>query len=875
MNSNPVNPGGEYRGFPDARTADIRGGSGHNRPTMWLFLHLLQPPVKRPPWLRVVVTAGSLVLAFALRTVLDPVLRWHSPFALLLPAVLVSAWIGGARAGITATLAGGIGAVYVFVVPASLILTDAGDLVAFLIFIAEGALVSAVCELLHLAVARSRASATEAARKFEIMANNAPVLIWSTDTAGRCVFVNRNWLTFTGRTWDEELSAGWLTNLHPEDLADYRHGYAAAAAEKRPYQFEYRLRRADGTYRWLLEHAVPRYDGDGRFEGFIGSCTDVTDSRREREELAFVASLQRSLSASLDLERVAETLAAAAVPRLADWFCLELVHEDGRLETLHLHHAAAGTAAAPGTGPTLGAARAVVESGEMQFTPRVDPAFFAACAVDENHRRHLEGLGLVSHLAMPLRVRGRITGVLTLATAESARRLGYEEVALLQKIAGIASFALDNAGLYRRTRRALSAAETARRQTAESEQALERQRALLKSIIDSVPALVAYVGRDGRLLLHNRMFEEWLGPGHSDLTGRPLAEIGRDGTGSPFAAHLAAALDGEGVGYEDVFHSNGPARQVAAALQPDCDALGRVRGVVFHAYDITDRKRAYAELATARELLRCHADELEARVRERTATLREANVELEAFTYSVSHDLRTPLQFVRSFAEAIEADRDNHLTPEGADFLQRIIRAAGRMEAIIHDLLGYSRLARADMALSPVALEQIVADVVGHQQSAIQRCGARIDVEPPLPTVLADRVGVYQTLSNLISNALKFSAAGRPPAVRVRAESRGSMVRLWVEDNGIGIHPRHHEKIFQLFERLHSPTEYPGTGVGLALVRKAVQRMGGNCGVESALGSGSRFWIDFAAAPGVMDRAVASPSLAIGEFPTGGSRIAV
>lgn len=843
---------------------------------MWLLLHLLQPPVKRAPWLRVVVTAGSLVLAFALRTILDPVLRWNSPFALLLPAVLVSAWFGGARAGLTATFAGGAGAVYVFVVPASLILTDPGDLVAFLIFLAEGTLVSAVCELLHLAVARSRASATEAARKFEIMANNAPVLIWSTDTAGRCVFVNRNWLTFTGRTWDEELSAGWLANLHPEDLADYRHGYVAAAAEKRPYQFEYRLRRADGTYRWLLEHAVPRYDADGRFEGFIGSCTDVTDSRREREELAFVAALQKSLGASLDLERVAEALATAAVPRLADWFCLELVHEDGRLETLSLHHAGAevdSAAAAPA--PTLGSARTVVEAGEVQFTPRVDAAFLEACAVDAAHRQRLESLGLISHLGVPLRVRGRITGVMTLATAESARRLGYEELALVQKIAGIAGFALDNARLYRRTRRALAAAETARRQTADSERALDRQRTLLQTIIDSVPALVAYVGREGRVLLHNRRFEEWLGPGHGDLRERPLAEIGRNGTGSPFPGPLAAALEGEGAAYEDVFHGDGPARQVAVTLRPDCDRLGHVRGVVFHAYDITDRQRAYAELATARELLRCHADELEARVRERTATLREANVELEAFTYSVSHDLRTPLQFVRSFAEAIESDRGNRLTPEGADFLQRIIRAAGRMEAIIHDLLGYSRLARADMALVPVPLDELVADVVSHQQAAIQRCGARVDVERPLPAVLADRVGLYQTLSNLLSNALKFSAAGRPPAVRLRAEPRGSVVRLWVEDNGIGIHPRHHDKIFQLFERLHSPSEYPGTGVGLALVRKAVQRMGGQCGVESAPGAGSRFWIDFhpAAVPNALERATASPVL--GEFPAGSPRMTV
>jgi len=805
---------------------------------MWLVYHLLQPPVKRSTWLRFAVTLTSLAGAFGLRTLLDPWLSWQSPFALLLPAVLVSAWYGGARAGLLATAVGGIGAVRAFMAPDGLIIDNISDAVAFLLFIAEGTLISGICGVLHHAVNRARTSATEAARKFEIMANNAPVLIWSTDPADRSVFFNRNWLTFTGRTWEEELAAGRFANVHPDDLKSYQRTCATAAAQKQPYQVEYRLRRIDGTHRWLLEHAVPRYDADGRFDGFIGSCTDITASRREREELIFVARLQRKLGASLDLERIADALAEATVPRLADWFSLQRVSQSGRLEIVRTHQADDQSAA--NAAAFLRSAAAVIETGEARFTPCVDAGFFRAGAADEADLARLREMRLVSHLAVPLRARGRITGVLTLATAGSGRIIGPDEVALVRKIAGIAGFALDNALLYRRTLRALAAAEEARRQMSESERALEQQRALLQTIIDSVPALIAYVNPDGRLLLHNEKYREWLGVEPSD--SRRLSDGRAGGTGDKTAAGFAAALAGETVCYEEMA---GADRQVAATLRPDRDPAGRVRGVVFHAYDITERNRAYAELAIARELLRCHADELEARVRQRTATLRETNAELEAFTYSVSHDLRTPLQFVRSFAEAIEEDQQSRLTLESSGYLRRIIRAAERMESMIHDLLGYSRVARADVSLTLLPLDEAVAEVLGHHQTMIQRTGAQLQVASPLPRVLADRVGLFQALSNLIANSLKFVSADRTPLIRVRAECGSGSTRLWVEDNGIGIHARHHEKIFKLFERLHSVSEYPGTGIGLALVRKVVHRMGGRCGVESAPDIGSRFWIDF------------------------------
>ncbi len=282
---------------------------------------------------------------------------------------------------------------------------------------------------------------------------------------------------------------------------------------------------------------------------------------------------------------------------------------------------------------------------------------------------------------------------------------------------------------------------------------------------------------------------------------------------------------------------------------PFFDATGQLVQWVGTSTDIDAQRRAYAELSEAREELRRHAADLEARVNERTANLREANAQLEAFTYSVSHDLRTPLQFIQGFSEALIEDKQNRLTPESEDYVRRITRSASRMDAIIQDLLAYSRLARSELKLVDLPLRELLTEVLAHHQSAIQAKAAQITIAEPLPVVRADHTGTFQAVSNLLSNALKFVPPQSAPSIRVYCETRAESTRLWVEDKGVGIRPEHQERIFRMFERLHTSGEYPGTGIGLSLVRKAVERMGGRCGVESTLGAGSRFWIDFPTSP--------------------------
>ncbi len=225
--------------------------------------------------------------------------------------------------------------------------------------------------------------------------------------------------------------------------------------------------------------------------------------------------------------------------------------------------------------------------------------------------------------------------------------------------------------------------------------------------------------------------------------------------------------------------------------------------------------------------------------------LADANHELETFSYSVSHDLRAPLRAMQGFAQALLEDYGGRLDSTGQHYAGRIVSAAERMDLLIQDLLAYSRLGRLALDLAPVELDAVVRDALALQDAELKERRARVNVDTPLPRVRAHAATLRQVVANLVSNAAKFVATGTEPRVRVRAEEHDDRVRLWVEDNGIGVAPEHHERVFRVFERLHGIESYPGTGIGLAIVRKGMERMGGRSGVESEPGRGSRFWIEF------------------------------
>lgn len=1314
------------------------------------FSSPLSPPVIRSPRFVLLVVVGAVAAAVLQRYALHPWAGSRIPYASLFPAVLVASWLCGATAGIVVTFVGLPLCAWLFVALPHGAMLRGMDLLVAVVALVQCLIVSLLCGIIRRAVDEWRASRGQATRDFENMADHAPGFVWSTDGADNTGFVNQAWRTFTGVSPNlREIDR--LQLVHPGDIARVRALVADARAAGVPYQVEYRLRRADGAYRWILEHAVPRLSREGRFEGFTGSGTDITTSHQERDELRFIGDLHRGLAASLDLHKTAETLTRAVVPALADWCLIHLVDEsDGALRPVHIHHTDPEKVLGANEiirrqksgAHASGCLVRVVEEDEPRVVDHIDEAFLAELAADEEHLAYLRALGLVSFVAVPLRAAGRAIGVLSFASAESCRVYSPDSLQLALKIGGIAAFALENARLHRGVRDALAAEERARRDREHSdrqfrsaweadifgiclvdragnvragndtflrlaghsredlaagrvglssrvgdrrhrfgaflwenvresrrcdpfekiciradgtevpvlvggsvnpdgataivfmldltarkaaEHELSRQRGLLKTIIDAIPAMVAYVDVEERFVLHNLQYEKWHGLGPDDIAGKTLRELMGDEAYAHVRPHVRAALAGRSSGHESLVHGSGRRRDLMVSYRPDHDATGRVVGVVVHAYDITESRRmaaelarserrhrtlitnsaaivwtadargvlhsvdgweqftgiatepgtcpmwfrlihpedrahvmshwlrpdgesraweafyrmlaadgryhhvharaaaiagpdgsveewigtvtditqrveaeqslrrkeaelklivdtvpalvayidrdlryglvnrayekwfglapehvrgrqvreilgekvfarleprfahvmtgeeiafeelaeyrhggtrwvnalytphrddsgevvgcfvlvlditarkhaeqemaelaeryrfladampqnvwtadakgkhdyvnrrwceytglpaasaadkswldivhpddreetallwaravaagasyriehrlrdvagnyhwflslalarqdqegrvvqwvgtstnihalrrAYLELAEARAELRRHADRLESEVRARTASLREVNEELEAFTYSASHDLRVPLHHIHGFAQAILEDREAGLSPSGHANMRLILNAAERMDTLIKDLLAYSRLSRAEIVIEPTAVEPILHDVLAQHRGTIQAKHAAIHVDRPLPDVPADRVGLHQILFNLVGNALKFVPAGRGPEIRVRVEQREDRLRLWVEDNGIGIEKRHHEGVFRLFQRLHSSRDYAGTGIGLSLVKRAAERMGGVCGVESELGQGSRFWVDFQAAP--------------------------
>src|SRR6185295_4943129 len=263
---------------------------------------------------------------------------------------------------------------------------------------------------------------------------------------------------------------------------------------------------------------------------------------------------------------------------------------------------------------------------------------------------------------------------------------------------------------------------------------------------------------------------------------------------------------------------------ISLSISPVKDAAGRIIGASKIARDITEVKKSREKLdqlytlaqaevlerKKAEDRVRQMNEELEARVRERTTSLEESIKELNAFAYTVAHDLRAPLRAVHQYSDILREDHAAHLDAEGLEYVRRIAEGAERMDLLILDLLDYSRVARLEIQLVPIDVERLVSESIGILSGELSRVSGKIIVDRPLPPAMADSVLLSQAFINLLANAVKFVPRGRPPEVAVSGTREGDLVRLVVRDNGIGIAVEHFERIFLMFERLNPTEAYAG-----------------------------------------------------------------
>jgi signal transduction histidine kinase len=234
-------------------------------------------------------------------------------------------------------------------------------------------------------------------------------------------------------------------------------------------------------------------------------------------------------------------------------------------------------------------------------------------------------------------------------------------------------------------------------------------------------------------------------------------------------------------------------------------------------------------------------------VAERTANLKQSVQSLEGVLYHVAHDLRAPLRAMASFTSILLDDYAPNLDERGQDYARRISTAASHMDRLVQDLLAFGRLAHTEVPIEKVNLETEINAALERFATEIKSLNAEIEVKRPLPPIKANHAVLNEVITNLLSNALKFIPPESTPRIRIWAERRDGFVRFCIADDGIGIKSEYHERIFRMFERLHGMNVYPGTGIGLAIVSKGIERMGGRVGVESNEGKGAQFWFELPA----------------------------
>jgi signal transduction histidine kinase/CHASE3 domain sensor protein len=365
-------------------------------------------------------------------------------------------------------------------------------------------------------------------------------------------------------------------------------------------------------------------------------------------------------------------------------------------------------------------------------------------------------------------------------------------------------------------------------------QRLADSRALLRNVIDSLPVLIWLKDRAGKIRMVNKavrtLFGEAPRPSPDDV--KRETRVMTEGIGQSFEEELSTPL-----GQRHFLSSRVPLR----------DHLGAVIGVCAVAADVTALKQAQAALYQLNRTLEHRVESRTRELAELNARLEDANAHLQAYDFSVAHDLRAPLRAIGGFAQAIAEDHADVLRQSGHDYLQRIMRAVERMEKLIDDLLAYSRLSDADLAPESVDLDALIREVREDFREPLAQAQASLEIAPALGTVQANRLACAQVLHNLLSNAIKFSRSGERQHIRIWSEpapETSGRLRLTMEDHGIGLSSADAQRIFRPFERLHGMHAYPGSGIGLAIVARAIARMHGRCGAEPAPEGGARFWIE-------------------------------
>lgn len=337
--------------------------------------------------------------------------------------------------------------------------------------------------------------------------------------------------------------------------------------------------------------------------------------------------------------------------------------------------------------------------------------------------------------------------------------------------------------------------------------------------IEAVPTGIVMADEQGEIVLVNAQIEKLFGYERSELLGKKVdVLLPARLLGDKCALRVASVCSGD----SKLYGRRKDGREVPIEVASNELTTSEGRYVVSSIIDVSERRR------TERALL------------DKGAELTRSNRELEQFAYAASHDLREPLRMVATYVTLLQREYGEQLDASAREYMRFAVEGATRLTRLVTDLLEYARIGPKTLTLAPVDCNAVLAQVVEGLRANIEHMQASIVAEEALPTVLGDHVLIHQVFQNLIENGIKFRS-NAPPCVRIWAEPVDVEWHFHFADNGLGIEPRFHSRIFQLFQRLHTNDSYAGTGMGLALCKKVIERHGGRIWVESTLGQGSVF----------------------------------
>ena len=707
-----------------------------------------------------------------------------------------------------------------------------------------------------------------------------PAVIYTCEATGDFAgtYVSDNVLDLTGYEQREFTAKSdfWISHVHEEDRERILTGLASLLEEGK-YYYEYRFRIGDGTYRWMGDGMALISDGDGAPREIMGYWIDVTDRVLAEEELRISIEFENLIleistdliaASSDEIDRLIDrTLQKLGKFTNADRCYLFLISDNGKMMSLAYEWIYRDIESDSPSAQNIPLEEAqwflerMAEAGVIHF-PRVRKMPEETVSQKEIFL----GESLQSTIAIPMVSHGVMTGFLGLSQVRYERSWKDSEITLLNIVSQNLANTLSRVKLENRLLGTTAQMEFFRL----LDWAILNQTgpvAIGKICVDNM-ADICTAERIHIGSLDIDKFETTIfaaGPGVPDTQPENTRILDRSNL--LYAEMYDAFQEGKIYVISDLGEiSNLP--EELAALEAEGFRTGvmipiRVEEGVVGFMECWSREphpfpevelEIFSEAADSlsigiyqdmlAERVRRYTTDLEYMVQERTEELQKTNEELESFTYSVTHDLKAPLRALQGFSNALLEDYGQRMDSTARDYTIFIKDSAQRMDKLILDLLAYSRLGKSDFLIQAIDLREIVKEALDRFAKDIIESRAEIELDVASTDVNVHILSMILVVENLVANAIKFIKKGQVPKVKIRSEIRSGSVRLWVEDQGIGIDPQHQDRIFKVFERLHGIETYPGTGIGLAIAKRVISRNGGSIGVESQVDKGSRFWIE-------------------------------